>query len=349
MFDTEMTIIKHKKEVDFTTIYNDCINDRKLKTDSLAILVYVMSKPDDWEIKIKEISNRFSLGRDSVDRAIKCLVSAGYMRRVQKRVCDGSFARLVIYASDKPMFLEETQNKQQPEIQGINITENTNKQPFTEIQETVTVEKTDKQPFTENPLTVFQETIPYIQNKDLTKNNNNNLSTTRENAPASNGLVDAVVVFLLNKIRNLPNFDISEEQMDEWVIKYGRNFVEEKIELMRSKSKVLSQGAYLRSALMYDWKKTTNSVTSSPQKIEIQVPCSNPDKKLTANTTYNSDWFMALSAEQKKKVYESSLKAYPTLELALNSKGESVLDKDFDKSCWFKPMIDSFRSYCGLR
>lgn len=341
--ERDIRIIKHKKESEFTVLYNDCINDKGLSADALAILVYVMSKPDDWEINLKNLSNRFEMGRDKVDKAIKVLCGGGYMKRAQSRVDDGSFSRLTLYASDKPVFKSQESNKQPaPEIQGVVTAENTNKQPFTEFQGTVVSDTTNKQPFTENPLTVNQGTVPYIQNKDLTKNNNNNLSTAYARANSEVEPSGGVVVFLLNKIRNLPNFDISEEQMDGWVIQYGKNYVEEKIDLMISKEKVLSQGGYLNSALRYNWKRKPLDKNMETERPLTEAP------KTIPSTEYNAMWFKSLSHQEKKRIYDDAISAHNSFEEMLKVANISVLDSGFESTPWFKPVIDAFRNYNRL-
>ena len=343
MLDMEMTIIKHKKEVDFTTIYNDCINDTRLSTYSLAVLVYVMSKPDDWEIKTKNLSNRFEIGRDKVRNIIKDLCQNGYMRRVRRRNKDGSLSRIVVYASDKPIFLSNETNKQPfTGFQGTVTSQNTNKQPAPEIQGVVTAENSNKQPAPEKPAPVNQGVVPYIQNKDLTKNNNNNLSTAYARAPSEGEPSDGVVVFLLNKIRNLPNFDISEEQMDGWVVQHGKNYVEEKIDLMISKEKVLSQGGYLNSALRYNWKRKPldKNMETEPQLTEAP--------KTIPSTEYNAMWFKSLSHQEKKRIYDDAISAHNSFEEMLKVANISVLDSGFESTAWFKPVIDAFRNYNRL-
>jgi hypothetical protein len=343
MLDTEVTIIKHKKEVDYTTIYNDCINDERLSTENLSILVYVMSKPDDWKIVTKNLSNRFRLGRDRVYNTLNDLISYGYMKRVRDRGKNGELGETLIYASDKPIFFKKEPS---PELSKESLDESTDKQPRPEIQEMVTEEKTNKQPYPDLPDMVGQDVVPYIQKKDITKNNNNNLSTAREDAPASSIAINPAVVFLLDKIRNLPNFDITTEQMDEWVTRYGKNYVDSKIEFMKLKTKIMSQGGYLRSALMYDWGKAEKTA-ADPHKCEILMVKEDAVLK-EEKPAYDSEWFKGLSEEEKIEVSSDAAKGWPLLPAMLEEKKLSVLDPEFIKSPWVNPMIDAFRNYRRL-
>jgi hypothetical protein len=153
--EKDIRIVKHKKESDFTTLYNDCINDEKLSAVALAVLVYVMSKPDDWKIMVSDLRRRFSLGRDKCYSTILALCGLGYMKRLKKRSKDGTICQWVIEASDKPIFLEKP----------INISK-ANKQPFPENQEN---------PLPENPLPDLpdldnQEVATIYTNKDFLQN-----------------------------------------------------------------------------------------------------------------------------------------------------------------------------------
>lgn len=66
---------------------------------------------------------------------------------------------------------------------------------------------------------------------------------------------------------------------------------------------------------------------------------------LTFNPNYDIGWYCGRTSEEKTKVYEGALKAYPLLEGMLKQSKESFLDVGFEKSCWFKPMIEAFRGY----
>ena len=151
--DDDIRIIKHKRTSDFTVIYNSCINDSNLSAECLAILVYIMSKPNDWDVRIVNLCNRFKIGRDKTYNVINKLIKLGYMKRTRDRNNDGSLGKTSIYTSDNPIFLDD---------------------PHTEIQDMVESETTDKQPHPEKPDMVNQDVVPYIQKKEINKENNNN-------------------------------------------------------------------------------------------------------------------------------------------------------------------------------
>lgn len=86
-----MSIIKVKGlESDFTIVPNKAIND-KLSWAARGMLLYLCSKPDDWEVNITDLVKQTTgsakrSGRDAVRSIMKELVECGYMRKSQKNI-----------------------------------------------------------------------------------------------------------------------------------------------------------------------------------------------------------------------------------------------------------------------
>jgi hypothetical protein len=347
--DDDTRIIKWKCKKDFTIIYNDCINDDRLSGDSLSILVYVMSKPEDWDIRIREVSKRFSIGRNKTYSIIKSLIEFGYMKRVRKRNKDGSLARSSTYASDRPMFLrvaqvpafqevvgiEETVKQPEPEIQGVVTEEKTNKQPCTGNGDMVVTKISDKQPCTGNQDVDNGYVVPYIQKKDVYKENNNNKdygnTIDARATPPSDELTNiypdaSVVVFFMKKIEGS---GVPEDTLVSWLRKYGKDYVAEKVRIYQSKGAMTNPGGFLSSAIRYDWKDKTPTVTESPK----------PSVKVDLEDAKN--WFRYLTDNEKSMHYEKAIKIWPVLEDYLKVKTTSVLDDGFIDCPWFKPMVET--------
>src|SRR5579863_7083447 len=113
--EKDIRIIKHKKESSFTTLYNDCINDERLSAHSLAVLVYIMSKPEDWKVMVSDLRRRFRVGRNKCYSIISELCTLGYMQRVQERLENGAFQGCLLQASDKPIFINKDNKQPVPE------------------------------------------------------------------------------------------------------------------------------------------------------------------------------------------------------------------------------------------
>ena len=82
--------ITHKKE-NFTMIDNKLIYDNTLSAKSKAVLIYLLSKPNEWNTSIKDISRNFKDGYDSIKSALVELERAYYLTRQKLRIDDGTF------------------------------------------------------------------------------------------------------------------------------------------------------------------------------------------------------------------------------------------------------------------
>lgn len=81
-----MSIIKiQKRDSGFVMIDNKVICDPKLSWKAKGILVYLLSKPNDWQVQITDIVNHSPDGESSVRSAIAELIEAGYMTRTEKQ------------------------------------------------------------------------------------------------------------------------------------------------------------------------------------------------------------------------------------------------------------------------
>ena len=76
----------------FTVVLNEVINDDRLGADGLGILVYLISKPASWEVKIGDLRRQFGIGRDKAYKVLSHLVELGYAQRYQGRDDSGGFS-----------------------------------------------------------------------------------------------------------------------------------------------------------------------------------------------------------------------------------------------------------------
>jgi hypothetical protein len=80
----------HKKE-NFTMIDNKLIYDNTISAKSKAVLIYLLSKPNEWNTSIKDISKNFKDGYDSIKTALIELQNAYYLNRNKYRTPEGTF------------------------------------------------------------------------------------------------------------------------------------------------------------------------------------------------------------------------------------------------------------------
>ena len=80
-----MTIIRREHTKNYTTIGNDCFLDETLSAESLGVLCFLISKPNDWRVMPAALANRFKCGRDRIYRILNELSDAGYVIRTRVR------------------------------------------------------------------------------------------------------------------------------------------------------------------------------------------------------------------------------------------------------------------------
>ena len=72
----------NKKE-NFTSIHNKLINDSRISLKAKGIMLYMLSKPENWKYNPKEIAKNSKDGLDSVYSGIKELIETGYISRTR--------------------------------------------------------------------------------------------------------------------------------------------------------------------------------------------------------------------------------------------------------------------------
>lgn len=74
------TIYRPARRDQFTVVSNHIMNDERLLADETGVLVYLLSRPDDWSIQIDQLKTRFKFGRDKMQAIMRGLSDAGYAR-----------------------------------------------------------------------------------------------------------------------------------------------------------------------------------------------------------------------------------------------------------------------------
>lgn len=76
-------------EQPFTTFANNLLNDESLTAEALGVLVYLLSKPGNWNVLPGPLGKRFGCGRDKIYRIMGELIEAGYATREADRDIGG--------------------------------------------------------------------------------------------------------------------------------------------------------------------------------------------------------------------------------------------------------------------
>lgn len=75
----------YKESGNFVTVHKNFIHDPNISWKAKGILLYLLSRPDDWQVYEKELEKHCLDGRDSLKNGIKELETTGYIVRTRKR------------------------------------------------------------------------------------------------------------------------------------------------------------------------------------------------------------------------------------------------------------------------
>jgi hypothetical protein len=90
-----VSIIRRRHTANFTTIGNTLFDDDRLAADELGILVFLRSKPADWEVRRPVLMRRFRIGRDAMRRIVANWMKTGWCQAKKERRQDGTF--VIVY------------------------------------------------------------------------------------------------------------------------------------------------------------------------------------------------------------------------------------------------------------
>lgn len=148
---SETVIIRRKVRKDFTTLPNDVIRDSRLSWGALGLLVFILSLPDDFRLRLCHLAKQKSCGRDATRARIKELEGAGYLIITRERGTHGRFSSTLWEVCDTP-----TQNPTSPRSGFPYVV-----QPGTENPNTVP-------PFPEDPTLLNTDTEQVLREKRTT-------------------------------------------------------------------------------------------------------------------------------------------------------------------------------------
>lgn len=153
-------IKRGKKQDSFTIIDNRPLEDKTLSWKAKGLLTYLMSKPENWEVKLWQLKEASRDGRDSTDAGLKELMANGYIRRTRLTDKKGRFQGYLHEVSDIAIFDTEAEKSALEQNKTINgFSENGN----TENGETVSGNTENGE--TVNGKPAYNNTI--YSNKDL--------------------------------------------------------------------------------------------------------------------------------------------------------------------------------------
>ena len=103
-----MSIVRRApRNTNYTVVTNDIIDNAEMTAEGMAILIVLLSKPDNWQVNRKHLSKvKKACGETKIRRVLKELEDLGYLRRTQTRREDGTFDHESI-VGDVPFWWEQ--------------------------------------------------------------------------------------------------------------------------------------------------------------------------------------------------------------------------------------------------
>ena len=98
-----MPIVKVKKYKDpYVQIDKRVIEDTRLSWKAKGMLVYLLSKPDNWQVRVKDLVKKAKDGREAALSGIAELIENGYAIREQSHTEAGKWAVTVYTITEQP-------------------------------------------------------------------------------------------------------------------------------------------------------------------------------------------------------------------------------------------------------
>ena len=163
------TIFKINKRTNpYVMIDTSVAEDIRLTWKAKGLMLYFLSRPDNWEIRRSDLVKRSTDGIDSIKSAIRELIDTGYLTLESFRDDKGKIIKWVYSVFETPIIQPE-----KPEIQ---------EQIPEKLPEKKTLENTPNHPEVENPLLGYPEVdFPLVDNPllDTLYRNNNKLNNNK--------------------------------------------------------------------------------------------------------------------------------------------------------------------------
>jgi len=94
------TIIRARRRQRFLIIDQRAVEDTRLFWAARGLLGYLLSRPDDWKVLVKDLQRRGDLRRDGIYKLLKELREAGYVRFQRARDHEGRIRGGTYYVSE---------------------------------------------------------------------------------------------------------------------------------------------------------------------------------------------------------------------------------------------------------
>lgn len=115
-----MTIVRIKKEKNYTMVDNAYLNDLRLTARELGLLTKVLSLPDDWEFSVRGLERILKDGQDGIRSALRVLEETGYLVRSRARNEHGKMGKIT-YTFYERSLCPSNPDKESPDTEEPNM------------------------------------------------------------------------------------------------------------------------------------------------------------------------------------------------------------------------------------
>lgn len=109
------SIIRTARRHRYTIVQSQTIEDARLSWAARGLLLYLLAKPDNWKVIVKDLQRRGDLGRDGIYGLLKELREVGYIKFIKNRTEDGRIRGGQYYVYETCDASEETETTPFPE------------------------------------------------------------------------------------------------------------------------------------------------------------------------------------------------------------------------------------------
>jgi len=99
----ETKIIRTPRKEQYFIVSHILINDKRLSWEARGLLIYLLSKPDDWTVNVKYLIKGSPAGRDKVYRILSELIVYGYIERNIRRNKHGKICGYTYFVYEMPL------------------------------------------------------------------------------------------------------------------------------------------------------------------------------------------------------------------------------------------------------
>ena len=111
-----MIRVRKNKENPFVMLDKRLFEDTRLSWKAKGLLGYLLSRPDDWTIRVSDLIKRSTDGETSVYTGLKELEENGYMERVRVRDDKGKFLRVEYFVYEQSIITEDSPNPEKSSV-----------------------------------------------------------------------------------------------------------------------------------------------------------------------------------------------------------------------------------------